>query len=52
MLISRSVDDQRMFGDLKMIIVHEVHAFAGDDRGWHLLSVLKRVSKLCVPRLS
>jgi ATP-dependent Lhr-like helicase len=46
MLVSRSVDDQRMFGDLKMIIVDEVHAFAGDDRGWHLLSVLERVSKL------
>jgi ATP-dependent Lhr-like helicase len=35
-----------MFGNLKMIIVDEVHAFAGDDRGWHLLSVLERVSKL------
>jgi ATP-dependent Lhr-like helicase len=46
MLVSRSVDDQRMFGELKMIIVDEVHAFAGDDRGWHLLSVLERVSKL------
>ena len=46
MLVSRSVDDQRMFGNLKMIIVDEVHAFAGDDRGWHLLSVLERVSKL------
>ena len=46
MLVSRSVDDQRMFGDLKTIIVDEVHAFAGDDRGWHLLSVLERVSKL------
>jgi ATP-dependent helicase Lhr and Lhr-like helicase len=46
MLVSPSVDDQRMFGDLKMIIVDEVHAFAGDDRGWHLLSVLERVSKL------
>ncbi|MFN7774418.1 MAG: DEAD/DEAH box helicase [Planctomycetota bacterium] len=46
MLVSRTVDDQRMFGDLKMIIVDEVHAFAGDDRGWHLLSVLERISKL------
>lgn len=46
MLVSRSVDDHRMFGDLKMIIIDEVHAFAGDDRGWHLLSVLERVSKL------
>ena len=46
MLVSRSVDEQRMFENLQMIIVDEVHAFAGDDRGWHLLSVLERVSKL------
>lgn len=46
MLVSRTVDDQRMFGNLQMIIVDEVHAFAGDDRGWHLLSVLERISKL------
>lgn len=46
MLISRTVDDERMFANLQMIIIDEVHAFAGDDRGWHLLSVLERVSKL------
>ena len=22
------------------------HAFAGDDRGWHLLAVLERISRL------
>lgn len=46
MLISRTVDDERLFANLQMIIVDEVHAFAGDDRGWHLLSVLERVSRL------
>lgn len=25
------------------IIVDEIHAFAGDDRGWHLLAVLERI---------
>ena len=24
----------------------EIHAFAGDDRGWHLLSVLQRIKRL------
>ena len=24
----------------------EIHAFAGDDRGWHLLSVLQRITRL------
>ena len=28
------------------VIVDEIHAFAGDDRGWHLLSVLERMTRL------
>ena len=31
---------------MRVVIVDEIHAFAGDDRGWHLLSVLERVTKL------
>jgi hypothetical protein len=27
--------------------VDEIHAFAGDDRGWHLLAVLSRIERLC-----
>jgi ATP-dependent Lhr-like helicase len=27
-------------------VVDEVHAFAGDDRGWHLLAVLQRLAHL------
>jgi hypothetical protein len=27
-------------------VVDEVHAFAGDDRGWHLLAVLERLTPL------
>jgi ATP-dependent helicase Lhr and Lhr-like helicase len=46
MLVSRTVDAQRMFGDLRAVVVDEVHAFAGDDRGWHLLAVLERLSTL------
>jgi ATP-dependent helicase Lhr and Lhr-like helicase len=46
MLVSRTVDAPRMFGDLRAVVVDEVHAFAGDDRGWHLLAVLERLSAL------
>ncbi len=46
MLVSRGVDHRRWFGDVRAVIVDEAHAFAGDDRGWHLLAVLERVSRL------
>lgn len=46
MLVSRGVDHERLFAGLRAVVVDEVHAFAGDDRGWHLLSVLERVSRL------
>ena len=46
MLISPNVDENSMFGNLRMVIVDEIHAFAGDDRGWHLLSVLERITKV------
>lgn len=46
MLVSRLVDARQMFGDLRAVVVDEVHAFAGDDRGWHLLAVLERLAAL------
>ena len=46
MLVSGRIDEERLFGDLHAVIVDEIHAFAGDDRGWHLLSVLERVGRL------
>ena len=46
MLISTQVDPKRAFGQVRAVVVDEVHAFAGDDRGWHLLGVLERVSRL------
>jgi ATP-dependent Lhr-like helicase len=47
MLVSTKVDHRDVFGGLRAIVVDEVHAFAGDDRGWHLLSVLERLTRLC-----
>ncbi|EID53726.1 DEAD/DEAH box helicase [Saccharomonospora xinjiangensis] len=46
MLVSTKVDHRRLFGGLRTIVVDEVHAFAGDDRGWHLLAVLERLTAL------
>jgi ATP-dependent Lhr-like helicase len=46
MLVSTKVDARSLFGNLRVVIVDEIHAFAGDDRGWHLLSVLERISRL------
>jgi ATP-dependent Lhr-like helicase len=45
-LISRRTDRPHFFGPLHAVIIDEVHAFAGDDRGWHLLAVLERIAKL------
>jgi ATP-dependent helicase Lhr and Lhr-like helicase len=46
MLVSTHVDHRRLFADLRAIVVDEVHAFGGDDRGWHLLAVLERLSRI------
>ncbi|MFG3707093.1 DEAD/DEAH box helicase [Micromonospora sp. NPDC047670] len=46
MLVSTAVDHDEFFGQLRAIVVDEVHAFAGDDRGWHLLAVLERLSRV------
>ena len=40
MLVSGQIDHRWLFENLRTVIIDEVHAFAGDDRGWHLLSVL------------
>jgi len=46
MLVSTLADPRQLFAGLRAIVVDEVHAFAGDDRGWHLLGVVERISKL------
>lgn len=43
MLLSSRVPVKRLFPDLRCVIVDEVHAFAGTDRGAHLMSVLERI---------
>ena len=46
MLVSPNVDARSLFSKLQVIIIDEIHAFAGDDRGWHLLAVLERMTRL------
>ncbi len=46
MLVSTKVDHRRLFAELQAVVVDEVHAFAGDDRGWHLLAVLERLTRV------
>ncbi len=46
MLVSTLTTPRELFADLHAVVVDEVHAFAGDDRGWHLLAVLERLSHL------
>lgn len=51
MLVSTRVDHRFLFAHVQAVVVDELHAFAGDDRGWHLLSVLERVQHLADRRL-
>lgn len=46
MLVSTRVAHNDWFANLRVVIVDEAHAFAADDRGWHLLAVLARLSHL------
>lgn len=51
MLVSESVDARELLGGVQAVVVDEVHAFAGDDRGWHLLAVLARLESMLGRRL-
>ena len=51
MLISTRVDHRAMFAQVRAVVVDELHAFAGADRGWHLLAVLERIQRLAGQRI-
>jgi len=46
MLISPKVGTTQLFKNLEYIIIDEIHAFAGCDRGAHLLSILERIQRI------
>lgn len=45
MLVSTRIDRKAWFGNLRVIIADELHAFASDDRGWHVRAVLHRLQQ-------
>jgi len=45
MLISIRVNRPSWFCNLRAVIVDELHAFAADDRGWHMRSILSRLDQ-------
>lgn len=46
MLMSERMDEAALFCDLRMVIIDEIHALAGTDRGAHLLSVIERLAQV------
>ncbi|BCG59238.1 DEAD/DEAH box helicase [Paenibacillus sp. URB8-2] len=52
LLMNRPNAIPALFGDLRFVIIDEVHAFMGADRGIQVLSLLTRISRMagCSPR--
>lgn len=46
LLVNRSADLQRLFGALQFVVIDEVHAFIGSDRGDQILCQLTRLAHL------
>ena len=46
MLINRANDIPRIFGSLRFVIIDEVHAMIGQDRGNQVLCLLSRIDRL------
>ena len=46
MFLSARVPPEHMLGSIRAIVIDEVHAFAADDRGSHLVSLIERVTRL------
>jgi ATP-dependent helicase Lhr and Lhr-like helicase len=50
-LTARDPDRKLLFRHVQAVVVDELHAFAGDDRGWHLLALTERLARLTGRRL-
>jgi ATP-dependent Lhr-like helicase len=46
MFLSTRVPPERILGNVRAIVVDEVHAFASDDRGSHLVSLIERITRV------
>jgi ATP-dependent Lhr-like helicase len=47
MLMSTRIPAKRLFQTLRAVVIDEVHAFVGDDRGGHLSALMERLSRVC-----
>lgn len=45
-LMSQRYDHAALFSELRVVIIDEIHGFAADERGDHLLALLERLQKL------
>ncbi|MBF2017484.1 MAG: DEAD/DEAH box helicase [Rivularia sp. T60_A2020_040] len=45
MLLSAKVPHNKLFADLRAVVIDEIHALAGTDRGTHLISVIERLAR-------
>ena len=43
LFVRRGPETNRLFGNLAFVIIDELHAFLGNDRGTHLASLLRRI---------
>jgi ATP-dependent Lhr-like helicase len=46
MFLSSRMPPARMLGHVRAVVIDEVHAFASDDRGAHLVALLERITRL------
>ena len=46
MLLSTRTPARRFLAHVRAVVIDEVHAFAGDDRGAHLVSLLERITRI------
>ncbi|BAZ54142.1 DEAD/DEAH box helicase domain-containing protein [Nostoc sp. NIES-4103] len=46
LLINKNSDLIRLFGDLRFVIIDEIHAFMGSERGCQIICQLQRLGKL------
>jgi len=46
MLMSRTVPGKALLRNVRAVVIDEVHSFAADDRGAHLVALLERITRL------
>jgi ATP-dependent Lhr-like helicase len=50
LVLNRSADLMRLFGDLRWVVIDEIHAFMTSDRGGQVMSLLGRMSRFANDR--